>query len=91
VFGGGEVNFAEAAGELGGGFPADLATETGFIAGGIEAGKVFEEMEEDGFEEVPIFGTGGEEGAEEVAPSRSNWLMRSRWALGREAILPLAR
>jgi hypothetical protein len=47
-----------------GGFPADLAPEAGLVASGANAREFFEEEEEDGFEEVPIFGAAGEEGAE---------------------------
>jgi hypothetical protein len=41
-----------------------LAAEAGFIAGAAEAGELLEEEEEDSFEELPIIGAGGEEGAE---------------------------
>ena len=61
---GGEVHFHESAGVLFGGFPADLAAEAGFIAGGLDVGEVLEEVEEDSFEEVPILGAAGEECAQ---------------------------
>src|SRR5262245_18971971 len=61
---GGEVHFEKAAREFFGGFPADLATETGFVPGGTDTTEIVEEEIQDGFEEVPIFGAGGEEGAE---------------------------
>ncbi len=64
VFFGGEIDRGKAAGELAGGFPADLAAETGFVAGGLESGEFFEEKEQSGFEKVPIFGACGEESAE---------------------------
>jgi hypothetical protein len=64
MFSGGEVDFLEGPGELAGGFPADLAAEAGFVTGGFEVSQVLEEIEEDGFEEVPVFGAGGEEGTE---------------------------
>ena len=61
---GGEIDFQEFAAELAGGFPADLAAEAGFIAGGAEVAEFAEEKEKGGFEEVPIFGAGGEERAQ---------------------------
>jgi hypothetical protein len=64
MFGGGEIDFKEARAEAGGGFPTDLAAEAGFIAGAADGVEVFEEEKESGFEEMPIFGAGGEEGAE---------------------------
>jgi hypothetical protein len=67
MFLGGEIDLEEAAGEFGGGFPTDLAAEAGFIAGGLEVGETPEEEEEDGFEEVPILGSAGEEGAKPEA------------------------
>jgi len=63
-FGVGKVDLLETSGELGGGFPTDLAAEAGFVAGGFEVAKVIKEDKEDGFQEMPIFGPGGEEGAE---------------------------
>lgn len=53
VFAGGEIDFEEAVPELGGGLPADLAAEAGFIAGGLDGAEVMEEEEEESFEEVP--------------------------------------
>ncbi len=64
VFFGGEVHFCESAGEVFGGFPADLTAEAGLVTGGLEVFEVFEEVEQDGFEEVPIFGAASAEGAE---------------------------
>ena len=49
---------------MAGGFPADLAAEAGFVAGGLEPRQLFEEEEESGFEKMPIFGARGEESAE---------------------------
>ena len=46
---GGEVDFHELAGELGGGFPTDLAAETGFVAGGLNVFEVAQEKEKNGF------------------------------------------
>ena len=60
----GEIDFEEAAAELAGGFPTDLAAETGFVASSVEPGKPFQEKEKNRFEEVPIFGASGEERAE---------------------------
>ena len=64
VFFGGEIDFGEAAAESGGGFPTDLASEAGLIARGVDILQVVQEVKENGFEEVPIFGAGGEEGTE---------------------------
>jgi hypothetical protein len=47
-----------------GGFPTDLAAEAGFVAGGADAREFLQEEEENGFEEIPVFGAAGEEGAE---------------------------
>jgi hypothetical protein len=44
-----------------GGFPADLAAETGLIAGGLEVREFFEEIEQDGFDKVPVLGATGKE------------------------------
>ena len=63
-FFGGKIDFKEAAAEAGGGFPTDLATEARFVASGLDGGQVLQEAREDGGEEVPVFGAGGEEGAE---------------------------
>jgi hypothetical protein len=63
-FFGAEVDFGEAAGEMLGGLPADLAAEAGLVASALDFGAVGEEVEEDGFEEMPIIGTSGEEGTE---------------------------
>jgi hypothetical protein len=41
-----------------------LAAETGFIAGATKRREALEEVEENGFEEVPVIGASGEEGAE---------------------------
>ena len=60
---GAEIDGDEAGAETLGGFPADLATEAGFVAGSAEGAEAGEEAEEDGFEEVPVFGAAGEEGA----------------------------
>ena len=59
-----EVYFGKFVGVLLSSFPADLAAEAGFVAGGADAGDVLEEEEEDGFDEVPVFGAAGEESAE---------------------------
>ncbi len=60
----GEVDLEEPAAELVGGFPTDLAAKAGFIAGTTDGGQMLEEIEEDGFEKVPIFGADSEERAE---------------------------
>ena len=64
MFSGGEIDFKEAAAEAAGGFPADLAAEAGFVAGTLDGAEVLEEEEEGSFEEMPIFGAGGEESGE---------------------------
>src|SRR6266446_751772 len=64
LFFSGEVDLEEPVAELVGGFPTDLATEAGFIAGTTDGGQMLEEIEEDGFEKVPVFGTDSEERAE---------------------------
>ena len=46
------------------GFPADLLAEAGGIAGGLHVPKLAQEGEENGLEEVPIFGAAGEKAAE---------------------------
>src|SRR2546422_6096857 len=46
------------------GFPADLLAEAGGIAGGLHVAQLAQEGEEDGLEEVPIFGAAGEKAAE---------------------------
>ena len=40
------------------GFPADLFAETRFITGGFDGAELFQEAEQNGFKEVPIFGCG---------------------------------
>ena len=67
LFFGGEVYFEETTAEFAGGFPADLASEAGFITGALDVAELLHEVEEDGFEEVPVFGAAGEEGAEPKA------------------------
>jgi len=47
-----------------GGFPADLATEAGFVTGSAEMGELVEEVKENGFQEVPIFGAHRKESTE---------------------------
>ena len=69
---GGEVHFFELVGPLAGGFPTDLATEAGFVASGTNVLEFPEEMEEDGFEEVPVFGAGGEEAGDQRSPPISS-------------------
>src|SRR5258707_15716872 len=52
-----------------GGFPTDLAAEAGLIARRLDTVNVLEEVEQDALEEIPIFGAGGEQGAQpEVRP-----------------------
>lgn len=64
MFGRGEIDFEEARAEARGGFPADLAAEAGFVAGAFAGTEFIEKEEECGFEEMPVFGACGEEGAE---------------------------
>ena len=64
MFFGGEVHFEETAGVVLGGFPTDLAAEAGFVTGSLDVGQVLEKIEKDRFEEMPIFGAAGEEGAQ---------------------------
>jgi hypothetical protein len=59
-----EVDFEEAAGEMAGGFPANLTAEAGLVTSALDGIEFAKEMEEDGFEEIPIFGPGSEESAE---------------------------
>ena len=64
MFFSGEIDLEEAAAELVSSFPTDLATETGFVAGTTDGGQMLHEKEEDGFEEVPVFGAESQECAE---------------------------
>ena len=57
----GEVYLGEFVRVLLGSFPTDLTSEAGFVACRLEAREFFEEEEEDGFDEVPVFGATGEE------------------------------
>src|SRR5260221_217853 len=52
---GSEVDGQKTPGELFGGFPTNLAAQSGFIPGRLDAGQVLEEKVEDRFEKVPIF------------------------------------
>jgi len=61
VFFAGEIDGAKFAGEKASHFPADLATETGFIAAGLEVGKLAQENGEDGADEMPILSAAGKE------------------------------
>src|SRR6266446_8464577 len=61
---GSEIDLEETAGELAGGFPTNLATEAGFVASTLNGVEVAEKIEEDGFEEVPIFGSDGKKASE---------------------------
>ena len=58
---GAEVDAGEFVAETIGSFPTDLFAEAGVVAGGFEVAKFFEEVEEDGLDEVPVFGAAGEE------------------------------
>ena len=64
VFFGGEVDSEKATTEVLLGFPTDLIAKPGAIAGAFDAGKLFHEKEENSFEEIPVIGARGEEGAE---------------------------
>ena len=59
-----ELDLNELAAETVGGFPTDLAAETTGIASSLDRTELGEKFEEDGLEEVPVFGATGEEGAE---------------------------
>jgi hypothetical protein len=59
-----EVDGGKAAAEMAGGIPTDLAAETGSIARGLERTQLEEEFEEDGPQEIPIFGPAGKEAAQ---------------------------
>lgn len=61
---GGEIDFEETAGEQGGGFPADLAAETGFLASALNRVDVAKEVEKNGFNEMPILGSYGKKSAQ---------------------------
>jgi len=58
-----EVDFGKFVRELLGGFPTDLPAQPGFVACGANAREFFEEEEEDGFDEVPVFSATSEQGA----------------------------
>ena len=64
VFFGGKVHFGKGPREFAGGFPTDLAAEAGLVAGGLNVREVLHKIEEDGFEEMPILGATGKQGAE---------------------------
>jgi len=64
VFFAGEIDGSEAARETFASVPTDLLAEAGAVAGGLETAEGAQEGEEDGGEQVPVFGAGGEEGAE---------------------------
>ena len=64
MFFGGKVHLEKAAREFCGGFPADLAAKTGFVTSSFDRSQVAQEIEENGFDEVPIFGAAGKKGAE---------------------------
>jgi len=59
---GGEVHFCEATAELSGGFPTDLFAQAGFISCSFDRFHIFHEIEQDGFEKMPIFRAAGEQG-----------------------------
>ena len=61
---GGKIDRGEAAAEMTGGFPTDLAAHAGFVARALNGTEVAEEREEDGLKEIPIFGAAGEEAAQ---------------------------
>src|SRR5260221_14087320 len=50
----GKVDLYKAAGEVLGGFPADLPAQTGLVARGLNPGMLIEESVENGLEEMPI-------------------------------------
>jgi len=56
-----EVHFLEFVRPLAGGFPTDLAAKAGFVACAANVFEFPEEMEQNGFDEMPVLGAGGEE------------------------------
>jgi len=64
VFFGSEIDFEETAGELARGFPTNLAAEAGFVASALNGVEVAEKIKENGFEEVPVFGSHGKKASE---------------------------
>ena len=64
VFLAGEINFEEAAAEFASGFPTDLASEPRLVTGTLNGGEFPHEIEEGGFEKIPVFGSNGEQTAE---------------------------
>jgi len=63
MFFGGKVDRVEPAAEMAGGIPTNLAAKAGGIAGSLDGLKLTEELEEDGLEEIPIFGAARKESA----------------------------
>ena len=61
-----EIDGEKAVGKLLSGFPADLLAKAAGIPSGFDFRTGLEEKEEDGFEEMPIFGADGEESAQPV-------------------------
>ena len=57
---GSEIDFEETAGELGRGFPANLAAEARLVASTLNRVDAAKKMEKYGFNEVPVFGSDGE-------------------------------
>src|SRR3954468_19751372 len=57
-----EVYRAKATGELLSRFPTDLPTEPGLVTAGMTGTETAHEGEENGFDEVPIFGAASEQG-----------------------------
>ena len=55
----GEIDSVEFAAVVLAGFPADLAAQAGLVAGGLDVTKLAEEFEENGPNEIPIFGSAG--------------------------------
>ena len=59
----GEVDREKAAAVMLAGFPADLATQTRFVASSLDVVELGEEFKKNGFDEVPVFGAAGKETA----------------------------
>src|ERR1043165_4273910 len=59
-----EIDFEEATRKLFGRFPTNLAAEAGFVPSPLDGVEMAQEIKENGFEKVPVFGADGQERAE---------------------------
>src|SRR5207248_1417689 len=66
MFFAGEIDGGKSAAAVLTGFPADLAAKAGRVASGLHVAEFAEELEKNGFDEIPIFGAAGEETAERI-------------------------